>query len=42
MEGGLTMRYIDPLRFISFMMVILGLLMIAVATISAADLLGMI
>ncbi len=36
------MRYIDPLRFISFMMVILGLLMIAVATISAADLLGMI
>lgn len=36
------MRYIDPLRFISFMMVILGLLMIAVAAISAADLLGMI
>lgn len=36
------MRYIDPLRFISFMMVILGLLMIAVSAISAADLLGMI
>ncbi len=36
------MRYIDPLRFISFMMVILGLLMIAISAISAADLLGMI
>ena len=34
------MRNIDPLKLISFLLFLLGVMMLAVAAISAADLLG--
>lgn len=36
------MRNINPLQLISFLLFILGVMMIAVAAISAADLLGLL